>query len=228
MRTEAVGQFLDLRNALVTAFFDDVGGTELAGQSLPVGVAGHGDDPVGTHLLRRQDTEKPDGAVADHGDSLTGPNLSRLGGEPSGPEDVGRCKERRNLVGVGHFRSGHQRAVREGDAQNLGLGAADALAVDAAALVAGQADLAGVVRGEEGSNDELAHLDVLHVGANFFNDADILMTHRHGFVKLVRPAVGPKVGPAHAGRDNFDEGVSSLLDGGPVTVLDADVAGGHA
>ena len=86
---ESIGELLDPGDALVAAFLDDVGGAELAGQGLPVGVAGHGDDPFGAELLGGQDAEQSDSAVADDGDGLTGADLGSNGGEPAGAEHVG-------------------------------------------------------------------------------------------------------------------------------------------
>jgi hypothetical protein len=80
----------------------------------------------------------------------------------------------------GGARGGDQGAVGEGDAQVLGLRAADPLAVDAGALVAGLADLAGAVGGEEGADHELAGGDVGDLAADLLDDAGVLMVHRGG------------------------------------------------
>lgn len=64
--------------------------------------------------------------------------------------------------------------------------------VDAAALVTGTANFAGIVRGEEGPDHELAHLDVLHIRADLFNEAHILVTHCGRFGRVVGTAVGQR------------------------------------
>jgi hypothetical protein len=61
---EPVGELLDPRHAGVAALCDDVGGAELTGQSLAVGVAPHRDDPPGAELARRENPHQPHGAVA--------------------------------------------------------------------------------------------------------------------------------------------------------------------
>ena len=54
----------------------------------------------------------------------------------------------------------------------------DGFGVHAAGLVAGSADLAGVVGGEEGADDEVADLDVSDLVADLLDDADVLVAHR--------------------------------------------------
>ena len=112
---------------VVAAFFDDVGRAELAGESLPVGVAAHRDDPLGAELLGGEDAEQADGAVADDGDRLAGTGFGGDGGEPAGAEHVGCREQRRDEVGVGLPGRGDEGAVGERDAGVLGLGAVEAL-----------------------------------------------------------------------------------------------------
>jgi hypothetical protein len=89
VRPVAAGEVLDCRDALVATLFHNVGGTELAGQLLPVGVPRHGDDPFRTQLAGGQDAEQSDRSVADDGDGLTRSGLGGDGGEPAGAEDIG-------------------------------------------------------------------------------------------------------------------------------------------
>jgi hypothetical protein len=65
-----VRQLLDASDALVTALGDDVGRAEVAGKFLPHVVTAHHDDPLGAHLLGREDGEQTDRAVSDDGDRL--------------------------------------------------------------------------------------------------------------------------------------------------------------
>ena len=111
VRTESVGEFLDLRDPGLAAFLDDVGGAELAGQGLPVGVPGHGDDPFGAELLGGQDGEQPDGPVTDHGDGLAGAGLGRHGAEPAGAEHIGGGQQAGDQVLVRLAWGGDERAV---------------------------------------------------------------------------------------------------------------------
>src|SRR5215217_3330254 len=76
---------------------------------------------------------------------------------------------------------------------------ASGLPVDARRLVAGPADLAGVVGGEERADDELARLDQTYLVAHLLDDADVLMAHRGRLVDRLDAAVGPEIRAAHAG-----------------------------
>jgi hypothetical protein len=226
---EPVGEFLHLRDELLAAFGEDVGGAELAGQGLSVGVTAGDDDPLRAELAGREDGAESHGAVPDDGDGLAGAGLGRDRPEPAGAEDVGGGQQRRDEVGVRLARGGDQGAVGERDAHALGLSAAggtEDLPVHAGGLVAGQADLAGVVGGEERSDDEVADLDVPHVRADLLDDAGVLVAHVEGLGDLVGAAVGPQVRPADAGRGQADDRVGGLHDGGFGDVLDTDVSGG--
>ena len=96
---------LILRHALVAALLDDVGGAELAGQLLAVGVAAHRDDPLGAELLGGEDAEQADRAVADDRDGLAGAGLGGDGGEPAGAEHVGGGQQDGIRSSVGHVRA---------------------------------------------------------------------------------------------------------------------------
>ena len=98
------------------------------------------------------------------------------GGEPAGAEHVRGGQQRRDQVGVGHAGGRDEGAVGQRDPRVLGLGARDGTGstVHAVRLVAGLADLAGVVGGEERADDEVADLDVPDVRADLLDDADVL------------------------------------------------------
>ena len=117
---------------------------------------------------------------------------------PSTSEAASRLGTRSS---VGHPGRGDERAVGQRDAQPLGLGAegAHGLPVDAGGLVAGPADLTGVVGGEERPDDELARLDGRDLVADLLDDADVLVTHRRRRIDGFESAVGPQVRAADAG-----------------------------
>jgi hypothetical protein len=139
----------DLGHAVLAALFDDVGRAVLARQPLPGLVAAHGDDPLSAELLGGQHGEQSDRAVTHDGDRLARASLGWHGAEPAGAEHVGGREQARDQIvgrGVG---GGDEGAVGKRDAQQLRLRAQGAhrYAVDAGALVASPADLAGVVGG---------------------------------------------------------------------------------
>jgi hypothetical protein len=80
---EAFGQFLNARDAFVTAFGDDVGGPKLTGELLPRIVSAHRDNAPRSHLFGREHAKKADGSVADNNDGATGFYLGGIGGEPA-------------------------------------------------------------------------------------------------------------------------------------------------
>jgi hypothetical protein len=114
-------------------------------------VAAHRDDPLRAQLLGGEHAEQTDGAVADNGNDLARADFGGSGSKPTGAEDVRGGEQARDQACGWQVRGGDEGAVGEGDTGPLGLGAdgADELAVDARALVAGAADLTGVVRREE-------------------------------------------------------------------------------
>lgn len=141
MGPETTGEFLDLFNARVPAFSNDVSCSEVAGLRLPVRVPRHGDDPFGSKLLGRQDPEEAHGAVPDDGDSLVRSNLGGDSREPARSQHIRGRQQGRDQVGVGHFWGRYEGAVGVRDAGKFGLRAdgAHGLDVDAAGLVTGPA-----------------------------------------------------------------------------------------
>jgi hypothetical protein len=165
-------------------------------------------------------------AVADHRNRLARPCVRGHGGEPTGAEDIRSREQRRNQRGVGLARRGDESAVRQGDAGVLRL-SADAAHPDpmhAVALISGPADLARVVGGDEGSDDEVADLDEFDVRTDLGDDAGVFVPHG-GVVDVVGPAVGPQVRHADAGGGQLDDRVGRFDDAGHRPVLNPDVPG---
>ena len=92
VHAQPVGEVLDAGDAVVAAFFDDVGGAELAGELLAGLVAAHDDDPLGAELSGGEHTEETDGAVTDDGDGLAWADLGGDRAEPARAEHI-RCGE---------------------------------------------------------------------------------------------------------------------------------------
>src|SRR5258708_6244398 len=82
----------------------------------------------------------------------------------------------------------------------------------------------GVVRSEERSDDELSWLDRFDRAAALLDDAAVFMPHWSRSGDGVDAAVGPKIGPAHAGRRDPDDSVGRLHDRWRIAVLEANVA----
>src|ERR671913_138557 len=223
---EADGELLDPGDAVVAALGDDVAGAELAGQRLAVGVAAEGDDALGAELLRGEDAEESDRAVTDDRDRLAGAGLGGLGGEPTGAEHVGGRHQGGDEIRFGQAGGGDKGAVGERDAGQLRLGAEGPHqhTVHAVGLVPGLADLACVVGGPEGPDDEVADLDVADLGADLLDDADVLVSHDLVLDRL-GAAVGPQVAAADAGRRQADDRVRGLDDLRVRAILDPDVTG---
>jgi hypothetical protein len=203
--------------------------TELPREALAGLVATHRDDPLGAELFRGQDRHQPHGAVTDDRHGLARPGLGGHGAEPAGAEHVGGGQEARHQIIGGNVGGGHQGAIGQRHPHPLRLGAAggtEYLAVDTRGLVAGPADLAGVVGSEERADDELAGFDRAHLIANLFDDAGVFMTHVEGFRDVVGATVRPKVRPANTGGRQADDRICGLLDLWLCDVLDADVTRG--
>jgi hypothetical protein len=93
-------------------------------------------------------------------------------------------------------------------------------------LVAGPADLAGVVGGEERAHNELSRPHITHIVAYLLDDADVLVPHRCRPVDLLDPTVRPQVRAADAGCGNPDDRVRRRDEPRILALLHADVAGG--
>src|SRR5207248_10704629 len=97
---------------------------------------------------------------------------------------------------------------------------------DAGGLVTRLADLAGIVRGEERADHELAGPDRPDARAGLLDDTGVLVAHRGRPGYGLDPAVGPQVRAAHAGRREPDDGIGGLFDLRVFAPLDADIPGG--
>src|SRR6266566_7760652 len=86
--TDSLRHLFDAGYALVAALRHDVGCPEVAGELLSRSMPAHSDDPLGSHLLCRQDAEQTDRAIADDGDGRAWLHVRRIGGEPAGAHDI--------------------------------------------------------------------------------------------------------------------------------------------
>src|SRR5699024_3195296 len=97
--------------------------------------------------------------------------------------------------------------------------------VAAAGLVPGPADLAGVVRGHEGSDHLVAHRDLAYRRAHLLHHAEVLVTHRGGLGLRVQAAVAPQVRTTHARAGDADDRVGVFLQHRVRAFFDPDVSG---
>ncbi|ANS28608.1 hypothetical protein R1CP_19630 [Rhodococcus opacus] len=225
---EALGELFDLRDAVVAALGDEVGGTELSGQGLTVGVSAPGDDALRAGVFGGENGEQSHRAVSDDCEGLPRAGLGGDGGEPPGAEDVGSGQQMGGLLRGRLCPGGHEGPVGQRDTHVLRLGAdrSPRDGVHAAALVAGSADLTGVVGGEGRPDDEVADFYAPYLVADLLDDADGLVAHRLRPLRLLDAAVGPQVGTADAGGGDADDRVGRFEDGRVVTLVDTNVAGG--
>jgi len=170
-------------------------------------VTTHGDDPLGTHLLRGEHAEQADCAVADHSDRCAGLHHRGIGGEPPRAHHVGQRQEIRDHVIRRNIACGHERAVGERDTQKRRLRPGDERAVLAGRLIPDLAMRTGVVAREERSDGELSRRDRPHRAADVFDDAAVLVAHGRRTVGGADAAIRPQVGPADAGRREPDDGI---------------------
>jgi len=100
---------------------------------------------------------------------------------------------RLGIVGARLILGGDERPIceRHTKVRRLGAPRTDVLEVCAAALVAGAADLAGIVGGEKGADRELTAFHVLDCASDFLDDAAILVTHRCRALRRIDSAIGP-------------------------------------
>src|SRR5829696_6968254 len=227
VRPETVGHVLDPCRALLAALGHDLGRAELQREPLAGLVAAHRDNPLRAKLLGGEHRKQADGTVADDRHCLARTGLGRHGAKPAGAEHVGSRKQAGDHVLRRQARRRYEGAVGQRDAGVLCLcaGGSTGLPVDARRMVTGPADLAGVVGGEERSDDELARLDQTYLAADLLDDADVLMAHRGRPVDRLDAAVGPEVRAAHAADRQSDAGVGRLDDRRVGTLLEAHVPG---
>ena len=206
------------------------GGAELQRQLLPILVPAHRDDPLCPELPGSQHAKQPDCAVADDGNRFAGAGLSGDGGEPAGTQHVGGGQQVRYQILGRQLGGGDQGAVSQRHPHPLSLRTArgGCLPVGAGGLVAGAADLAGVVGGEERPHDKLTRLHRSDGRADLLHDPAVLMPHRPRTLQRLDSPVGPQVRSANAAGRQRDDGVGRLHDGGFGVVLHTDLTGcGH-
>lgn len=120
---DAVGEVLDGLQPGVAALGDDVGGTELSGNRLSVGVTAHGDDPLRADLRGGKDAAEADRPVTHHDHGAARGDLGAERGVPARAHDV-RQREQAGHQVVGRLlRGGEQGSVRVLDPDALGLAA---------------------------------------------------------------------------------------------------------
>ena len=211
--TEPAGELLDPGDALVAALLDDVGGAELAGERLPVGVAAERDDPLGAELLGGEDASSPTAPSPTTATVLPGPASAATAANQPVPStsEAAISDGIRSASGCPGVATSVPSASGMRASSDWVPMRAHQRPVHAVGLVAGPADLAGVVGGPEGADDEVADLDGADLGADLLDDADVLVAH-HLVVDRLGAAVGPQVAAADAGRGQADDRVGGLDD----------------
>src|SRR6266404_6126582 len=106
----------------------------------------------------------------------------------------------------------HQGAVSEWHPQQRCLRRADELRVLARGLITDLAVGAGVVGGEERSDDELTRLAGGDCAADLLNDAAVLVSHRRRLGNRLDAAIRPQVRPADTRGRDPDDGICRLDD----------------
>ena len=112
--------------AAVASRLDKVGGAELEGQLLALGVSTEGDDPLGTEPSRGKDRAQPDRSIADdrHRVAPLDPGADR--GVVPGGHDVRQCQQGlEHVVGMARPRNGDQRGAGQRDPHDFSLAAID-------------------------------------------------------------------------------------------------------
>ena len=199
----AAGQLPDLRDALLAALGDDVGGAELATQVGAGLVPAHQDDLLGAEPLGRQHRAQPDRAVADHGHRRPRVHPGGHGAVVPGREHVGQRQQRRQQRRVLPDRQLHQRALRLRHPHRLTLpavhaGRTPAAAVPARGLQALPAEVAGVVRPHERRHHDVAGLEPGHLGADVLDHAEELVPDPPALLGGRHRPVRPQVAAADA------------------------------
>jgi hypothetical protein len=91
---DPAGQFHDGLGRSLASGLDDVGGAELLGDRLTVGMAAQGDDAAGTQPAGGQDGGQPDCPVADDRHDIAAPHTCADGRVVTGRHDVGEREQR--------------------------------------------------------------------------------------------------------------------------------------
>ena len=180
--------------------------------------------------LAGEHAAQPDGAVADDGDGVAGPNPGGDGAVVPGAVHVGQRQQRRHQRRVRGDRKLDQGALGQRHPNRLALtgvhpGVAPAAAVAAGDLEPVRAEVAGVVRPHERRDDQVAGSEAGHLRADLLDDADELVAHAAALLAGGHRPVGPQVAAADAGGGDADDGVGGLAQHWVGHVLDTHVAG---
>ena len=169
---DAVGEVQHRLVGRVAAFFDDVGGAELQGELLAVGVAAEGDDPLGAQPLGGQDGGQADRPVADDRHGVAGLDAGAHRGVMAGGHDIRQGQQRlERLVGMARAGDRDQGAAGERDAHRLALAAVDHAVAEVPAPHAAdggavQAVRAGHVAEDERGDHQITGRDPVYLGAS--------------------------------------------------------------
>src|SRR5205823_11839573 len=144
-------------------------------EHLPRLVTAHRNYSSSPHLLRGNDAQKTDSAVADNGHLGPWLHVSGICREPTGTHDVGKRQQTRDQVVRSNIMCGDQRTVRERDTQLGSLCAADGLAVLAGRLVSDLTIWTDVVGREKRADDELPDLNGFDRASDLLNDAAVFV-----------------------------------------------------
>ena len=128
------------------------------------------------------------------------------------------------IVAIRHVARGHQRALGQRDTDARCLRADHRLALLTRGLVTVLAMRTRVVRCEERTDDELSSFQRCDRAASLFDNATVLVPHRHGSRRCLNASVGPQIGPADACDRQADDRVRWFDDCWFRAVLEPDVA----
>jgi hypothetical protein len=124
---EAFCDFARALDRLVAAFTHHVGRPELLRERDPVWMTAEENDPLGIEASGGDHSAQPDGAVADHRDSLPRTDLGAESRVMAGSHYVREREQRRHQVVVFADRQNDERAVCLRDPDGLSLAAVDSV-----------------------------------------------------------------------------------------------------
>src|SRR5690606_28039710 len=223
---DATGQALQGSDGILSIEIDDLGALA-AGQVQAAGQVIDGKYPGGAHQPRTGDGELVHRAAAEHGDGITGADLRHFRAEVAGGEDI---REQDRLVvgdgvgnldqadiGVGNTGLFRLQAIeaatgfRPAEKGGAGLGAVRVGAI-ALGVIAGPA-VGAVATGNGGGDDHpVAHLQVAHIGAQGFDDADALVPEDSAWAHTADAATDKmQVGTADGRGGQADNGIGGLM-----------------